>query len=405
MPAFAYRAYLADGATESGVIEAPSRQDAARKLAQQGRRSFYLAPEGARSLKTRSSSGSGFSLTKRVDLGQLFAELSVLLNAGFTIDRALNAVMSGERNATRRKQLQAVLDLTTSGRPVAEAFLSLPGITADVAALLASGERSGKMAFICQRLAESFEARSKRRTAIIEALTYPAFLLVVMAGAMIVLATVLVPALEPIFEGSSAPKPFTMKMLSAVGSLLSDYPFVFPLFFLTSLLLYLALSKSPSARAALSRWLLKIPIVGPLAKNAVLARYLETLSLLLGNGVTMSEALRLTGDVTQQTSLRASFATMEDEVASGARFHLAAANAGLFDNATLSLISLGDDANALPLVLDRAARMLQSAVTRRIDTLLKLLTPAMTIGLGLLVGSLVISVMTTILSINDLALQ
>lgn len=404
MPAFDYRAYLADGATETGVVDAPSRQEAARRLAQQGRRPFHLAPDDRGSTRLLQPTGR-FGLTKRVDLGELFAELSVLLNAGFTIDRALGAVISGESNAQRRKQLQAVLDVTTSGRSIAEAFLTLPGISADVAALLASGERSGKMAYSCQRLAENFEARAKRRTAIIEALTYPAFLLVVMFGALIILATVLVPALEPIFEGSSAPRPFTMRMLSALGTVFSEYPFVFPLVALIGLLVYLLASRSPAARNVLSRWSLKIPLLGPLITNAVLARYLETLSLLLGNGVTMSEALRLAGAISRHGPLRASFSIMEEEVANGARLHAAALKADVFDNPTLSLISLGDDANALPVVLDRAGKMLQSALTRRIDTLLKLLTPAMTISLGFLVGSLVVSVMTTILSINDLALQ
>ncbi|MBZ9768408.1 type II secretion system F family protein [Mesorhizobium sp. CA6] len=405
MPSFAYRAYLADGTRENGVVEAPTKQGAARKLAQQGRRSYHLVPASEEKAQIRLPGRASLTLTRRVDLSRLFAELSVLLNAGFTIDRALNAVISGEGNVARRQQLQAVLDLTTGGRSIADAFLTLPGITPDVAALLASGERSGKMAYICQRLADAFEARAKRRTSIIEALTYPAFLLLVMCGAMVVLATVLVPALEPIFEGSSARKPFTMRMLSSFGHVFNDYPFVFPLAALLALLFYLVLSKSPATKSVFSRWLLKTPVIGPLVTNAVLARYLETLSLLLGNGVTMSEALRLATNVSQQASLKASFAAVEEEVANGARLHNAVANAKLFDNATLSLISLGDDANALSLVLDRAGKMLQSAVTRRIDTLLKLLTPAMTISLGFLVGSLVVSVMTTILSINDLALQ
>ncbi|TGQ73019.1 type II secretion system F family protein [Mesorhizobium sp. M00.F.Ca.ET.186.01.1.1] len=405
MPAFAYRAYLADGTRENGLVEAATKQDAARKLAQLGRRSYHLAPASEDKARIGLPRKASFTLTRRVDLSRLFAELSVLLNAGFTIDRAMSAVISGEGNAARRQQLQTVLDLTTGGRSIADAFMTLPGITPDVAALLASGERSGKMAYICQRLADTFEARAKRRASIIEALTYPAFLLVVMSGAMVILATVLVPALEPIFEGSSARKPLTMRMLSAFGSVFNDYPFVFPLIALLALLAYLVLSRSVAAKSVISRWLLKTPLVGSLITNAVLARYLETLSLLLGNGVTMSEALRLATNVSQQSSLKASFTAIEEEVANGARLHNAAANAGLFDNATLSLISLGDDANALPVVLDRAGKMLQSALTRRIDTLLKLLTPAMTISLGFLVGSLVVSVMTTILSINDLALQ
>ncbi|CCV09525.1 General secretion protein F [Mesorhizobium metallidurans STM 2683] len=405
MPAFAYRAYLVDGTRETGVLDALTKQDAARKLAQQGRRSYHLAPVDGEKQLIRLPGRSALTFTRKVDLSRLFSELSVLLNASFTVDRALSAVISGENNPARRQQLQSVLDLTTGGRPIAEAFASLPGITSDIAALLASGERSGKMAFVCQRLADTFEAMAKRRAAIIEALTYPAFLLVVMSGALVILATVLVPALEPIFEGSSAAKPFTMKMLSALGTVFSDYPFVFPLAATLGLLFYLFLSRSAGAKTLLSRWLLKTPLIGSLIKDSVIARYLETLALLLGNGVAMTEALGLAANVSRQGSLRASFVAIEDDVANGARLHGAIVKAGIFDNATMSLISLGEDANALPVVLDRAGKMLQSALTRRIDTVLKLLTPVLTISLGFLVGSLVISVMTTILSINDLALQ
>ncbi|MFD1983665.1 type II secretion system F family protein [Mesorhizobium newzealandense] len=405
MPAFAYRAYLVDGSTETGVLYASTKQDAARKLAQQGRRSYHLAPVNGERQQLRLPGRSALTFTRRVDLSRLFSELSVLLNAGFTVDRALSAVISGETNHQRRQQLQSVLDHTTGGRPIAEAFAGLPGITSDVAALLASGERSGKMAYICQRLADTFEATAKRRAAIVEALAYPAFLLLVMSGALVILATVLVPALEPIFEGSSGPKPFTMTMLSALGTVFRDYPFVFPLAAVLALLSYLLLSRSAGARKRLSHWLLKIPLIGALVKDAVIARYLETLALLLGNGVAMTEALGLAARVSRQNSLAASFATIEETVANGARLHGAIVKVGIFDNATMSLVSLGEDANALPVVLDRAAKMLQLTLSRRIDTVLKLLTPALTISLGFLVGSLVISVMTTILSINDLALQ
>ncbi|ESZ08223.1 type II secretion system F family protein [Mesorhizobium sp. M1060] len=405
MPAFAYRAYLVDGSTESGVLDASTKQEAARKLAQQGRRSYHLAPVSSDRPQLRLPGRSALTFTRKVDLSRLFSELSVLLNAGFTVDRALGAVIAGEANRQRRQQLQSVLDLTTGGRPIAEAFAALPGITSDVAALLASGERSGKMAYICQRLADTFEATAKRRAAIGEALAYPAFLLSVMSGALVILATVLVPALEPIFEGSSAPKPFTMKMLSVFGTVFRDYPFVFPLAAVLGLLSYLVLSRSAGARKQFSHAVLKIPLIGALVRDAVIARYLETLALLLGNGVAMTEALGLAANVSRQSSLAASFASIEDNVANGARLHGAVVKAGIFDHATMSLVSLGEEANALPVVLDRAAKMLQLTLTRRIDTVLKLLTPALTISLGFLVGSLVISVMTTILSINDLALQ
>ncbi|TJW58931.1 MAG: type II secretion system F family protein, partial [Mesorhizobium sp.] len=102
--------------------------------------------------------------------------------------------------------------------------------------------------------------------------------------------------------------PFTMTMLSALGTIFSDYPFVFPLAATLGLLFYLFLSRSRGAKGLLSLWLLKIPLIGSLVKESVIARYLETLSLLLGNGVAMTEALGLAANISTQSSLRASFA-------------------------------------------------------------------------------------------------
>jgi general secretion pathway protein F len=345
------------------------------------------------------------SLLQKVKPERLFSDLSVLLTAGFTIDRALAAVIASEGNRARQGQLQSVQDLIVSGRSVADAFATLPAMSPTTVALLSSGEKSGKMALVCQKLAESHQASARRKAAIIEALTYPAFLLIVMVGALFVLAAVLVPALEPIFEGSTSDKPLVMSMLSSLRNTFIDYPAVFPLIVLISLLAFLGVSRSVRVRNLVSEALLKTPLLGPLIKRTVVARYLQTLSLLLANGVTMLDALKLAGDTVPQSGLRPHFADIKENVANGSKLNDAIARQPLFEKATVSLISIGEEANALPAVLERAAEMLQMRVTSQIEALLKLLTPIMTLSLGLVVGSLVVSVMTTILSINDLALK
>lgn len=403
MTAFVYRAYRFDGTVETGTLEAPTKQDAARKLSQQSRQAFFLAP-------TVSRSGSGniksfLSISRRMDFGRLFSELAVLLNAGFTIDAALNAAISSEADAGRRVDMQKVLELITGGRPAAEAFSILPGVTPDVTALLASGERSARLAIVCQRLADSYEAKKKRHAAIVEALTYPAFLLVVMTGALVVLATVLAPALEPIFEGSDRTKPLTLTLLSSIGAAVTTYPFLFPAIAAFGLLCLLLAKRSPRTQRSIAALSTKMPLLGTLLKNTATAHYLDTLSLLLANGVPMTEALQLAANANRRSALKAGFDTIGEAVANGSRLHAAMVESRLFDNTTTSLVSLGEEANVLPTVLERAANLLSIRVSRRIDGALKLLTPILTVSLGLLVGSLVVSVMTTILSVNDLALR
>lgn len=403
MTAFVYRAYRFDGTVETGTLEASSKQEAARKLSLESRQPFFLAPAVSRS--GSGNIGSFLALSRRMDFGRLFSELAVLLNAGFTIDAALHAAISGEGDASRRADLQKVLEQIISGRPAAEAFSILPGLAPEAAALLASGERSGKLATVCQRLADSYEAKKKRRAAILGALTYPAFLLVVMAGALAILATVLAPALEPIFDGSDKAKPLMLTVLSSVGTALTTYPFIFPAVAASGLLCFLLGKRSQGTQKLIGSLSMKIPLLGTLLKSTAAARYLDTLSLLLANGVPMAEAMKLSADASRHSVLKAGFKAMEDAVANGTRLHSAMIESGLFDNTTTALISLGEEANALPIVLERAANMLNVRVSRRIDGTLKLLTPLLTVSLGLLVGSLVVSVMTTILSVNDLALR
>ncbi|BBD40257.1 general secretion pathway protein GspF [Aminobacter sp. Y103A] len=403
MPTFRYRAYLADGTDESGLLEAATKQDAARDLSKRGCRPYYLAPTKTDQSAARPSSFALFS--QKVKPERLFADLSVLLNAGFTIDRALAAVIASEGNRARQGHLQSIHDLIVSGRSVAEAFATLPAMSPTTIALLSSGEKSGKIALVCQKLAESYQASARRKTAIIEALTYPAFLLIVMVGALFVLAAVLVPALEPIFEGSTSDKPLVMSMLASLRNTFIDYPAVFPLIVLICLLAFFGMSRSTRMQNLASEALLKTPLLGQLIKRMAVARYLQTLSLLLANGVTMLDALKLAGDTVAQAGLRPHFADIKESVANGSKLNDAIAGQPLFEQATVSLISIGEEANALPAVLERAAEMLQMRVTSQIEALLKLLTPIMTISMGLVVGSLVVSVMTTILSINDLALK
>ena len=129
-----------------------------------------------------------------------------------------------------------------------------------------------------------------------------------------------------------------MKMLSVFGTVFRDYPFVFPLAAVLGLLSYLLISRSAGARRQVSHAVLKIPLIGALVRDAVIARYLETLALLLGNGVAMTEALGLAANVSKQSSLAASFASIEDNVANGARLHGAIVKAGIFDHGDRRLV-------------------------------------------------------------------
>lgn len=400
MPSFSYSAYMENGSVETGAIDAASERDALRLLAARGRRAFRISA-------SQSSAGRSTQASSKFDtarFARLFGELAVLLDAGLPFDAALQIAVESERAPRRKAQLLSVLDSVREGSPVATAFAALTDAP-DVLAMLASGERGGSMALVCRRLAAAFEMRAARRSALIDALAYPLFLLIVMMVSLAVLAFVLVPAIEPIFEGAAAQKPLAIRLLSGLNQALSNHGTTLAAAaILVLLVLWLALRSDTAGRLA-ARACLALPGIGQLIRQSVAARYLATLSLLLGNGVPMIEALGLSRRAVRWPPINTALASIEEDLANGATLREAAKRPMLFDHASLSFIALGEEANALPAVLHSAAEALDRTVTRRVNGLLKVMTPALTITLGLLVGSLVISVMTAILSINDLTLQ
>lgn len=398
---FSYRAYRSDGTAEAGTLEAADRNEAMRRLTQANKRPFALTEAGSRS---EGSSKSAIRL-RTADLTKLFAELAVLLDAGFNVPAALRIYATAERLPKRKALLLAISDQISSGKALADAFSQLPGATPDLVALIASGESSGKLPDVVTRIAETYRRRSERRSAILEALAYPAFLLVMVLAALLFLALFLMPAIEPIFDTGTIDKPIAVRFLAGVGRLFTEqWPMLVAAFVALFGLAFLMLQR-PATRSLLTRSTFKIPGIGRFWKDGVLVSYLETLSLLAGNGVPMIDALRLAGAVCTEPSMRAKLDLARDNVANGEQLQTSLRKSGLFDDATLTLIGMGEQANRLPQVLGRASSLIDARLKRAVDRAVGFLSPALTIGLGVMIGGLVVSVMTALLSINEMAVQ
>lgn len=402
-----YRAYRADGEIETGLLDAVDEADALRQLRRRGCVPFELSRRGpgARGLPATASRARAGLATGRLDLARFFAELSVMLEAGFTVDIAVRAVADAETDRLGRRRAGEIHARLTEGLSVAEAFAAVPEITDDVAALLASGEGSGRLDVVVHALAESFARRAARRREVTEALMYPAFLLVVMAGAVLLLSLYLAPALAPVFENSGVAAPAVIEILLGLGAFLSGWGV--PLLAALGLglgLLLLRLQR-PAGRQGLAALLMRLPGLAAVIRAGINARYLGTMSLLLENGVPMLEAMRLAAATAATVGQRAAFLAARTRVSEGAPFWRALGGTGQIPEGVLALLRLGEESNMLAAMLTRASLMVDGLLQRRISRALAFLTPALTLLLGGLVGGLVVSVMTALLGINEIAIQ
>jgi general secretion pathway protein F len=406
---FQYRAYLADGRQETGNIEAADKIGALRKLASSGKSAFELHEAKTKSLASKKSKvpSQRFSfLSRRFNPAQLFADLALLTEAGLTISQALRSIHSTEPVAEQKAVVEKLLENMSAGSSAAAAFGNIRSIPQDSLGLVASGESAGRLPEVFRALTTQYDERAKLKAQFLNALGYPLFLFALMVLAVWVLTFVLVPAIEPIFENADRPPPLIVSLWSTLrGWLTGSFAVAGPLALMVLLLASLLPSLRTTLAAMFSRLVMRLPLVGSVIRKTSLARYLSSLALLLANGTSMSKALSLAATSVSLASFQQKLLSVRDRVATGERLPTALQHTGLFDDRILSLLSVGDEANRLAIVAQRASQLLNAEAQTTISRFIAFLTPAMTITLGLLVGGLVVSVMTALLSINEIAIQ
>ena len=406
---FLYRAYRKDGLSDIGELEANSKQDALRKLTSKGLSVFEL---GSLTAQTSIAKPKALRLSRvsfsndRVDFMRLFADLALLTEAGLTVTQSLRSMRSTETSAIQQKTIACLLDSMNSGANATASFTLVESIAPESLAMISSGENAGRLKDVFGALAAQYEAHAKLKSQLLNALAYPLFLLVLMLLAILALTFVLVPSIAPIFDNSGQSAPFIVEVLSKLRKGLSSG---YAIAVLVAALLLFVLSIMPRFRTPLvtgfQRLVLRLPVTGSIIRKLAQARYLSSFALLIGNGASMTKALELSASATAIEPFRTALLGVRDKVSAGERLPSALENCGLFDQRIVSLIAVGDESNRLAKVTTRAANLLESEVQAAITRFTAMLTPVMTIIMGLLVGWLVVSVMTALLSINEIAIQ
>ncbi len=405
MPRFRYKAYDANGVLNSGEISAGSRPGVLEMIARRGEIPVDIVerqPEDNVAWWERDLGGSELSSSQ---LAVFTRELASLVEADLPIDECLRIlVMQPLVQPRLRRMSTGLLERVTEGAQLSDALAAQPGFPSYISRLVSAGEASGSLGLVLDQLAVYLERIAETRSRIISALVYPTVLVVASVAVIGVISTVLLPAILPIFEDARVEPPAIVRALSALGESAAALWIVGAV--LSGLLAAIMIKPFRDAlRAPLDRLLLRLPIAGQLIIQRETGRFARIMALLLGSGVPMIDTIRVAAGTLSNIPFRTAMSHVADRVKEGRGLASTFATTGLLPDLFLRLTTVGEQSGQLDTMLLRVAEIYESAFNRQVDRLTVLFTPVLTLLIGGLVGAIVVSVLSAVLSINDLALQ
>ena len=406
MPEFAWRAAQADGQLLEGRFEAAAADAVLRHLRERGLTPIKVEDAAAADVAVpgRGNRRALRGPVTRADVLALTSELSIRLRAGLALDNALRVLIEMSAKPSVRQLLETILEDVKGGVPFSRALAKRGDLFGDFYInLVRSGEASGQMSQVLERLVAHMERLRALRESVVSATLYPAILLVVAALSLIGMLGFVVPQFEKLFTDMGDALPLPTRFVMMLGHGFQRWGLVIGLVAVLLGWLLWRWLRTPPGRAWWQNRALRLPIVGPLLYKYELTLFARSLGTLLGNGVPLLTGLHIATETVGNAGLRAALGKMAPLVKDGARMVRAMTATQVFEPLAINLIRVGEETGRIGPMMNELADVLNREVETGIKRALTLLEPILILVLGVLIAAIIVSILLGILSINDLA--
>jgi len=400
MEHYRYRALDPNGHPLDGALDAADDDEAASQLQERGLLVLQLEPALAGS--TVSASWFNRAPLAGQDLERFTLQLATLLDSGQPLERALTTLVRQPGKPQARRLLERLHERVKGGQPLSAAMaVEGPSFSPLYLSLVRAGEAGGALGDTLGQLAAYLERTQKVRGEVINALIYPAFLLVGVLGSLVLLLAYVVPQFVPIFSGLGVPVPLVTEVILALGQFLGQYI----LHLLGAMLLLFAWlgHRLRTARGRLQhdRLMLRARVIGPLLLRLETARLAHTLGTLLSQGVALVSAFDIARQVCRNQVLRDAVEQTIVKVKDGSPLSTAMQATGTFPELAIQMIQVGEESGQLERMLLKVASIFDAEAKRHIDRLLAALVPGMTLLMAALVGVIMLAIMLPLMSLTN----
>jgi general secretion pathway protein F len=404
MASFIYKALTLDGRVVEGTLDAIDDRSVIDKLREQGYMPIRVATDDEGSIFRRSISFT----RKRVgskDLLVFTQELGTLVKAGLPLDRSLSILTSLSENQHFREVIRDVLDEVRGGKSLADALAKHPRVFPKIYVnMVRAGEAGGVLENIMERLAEYLESAHDLKSYFLSSLIYPALLTLVGASSIVVLVLFVIPQFTIIFENAGAPMPLPMRIMLGISNFLRSWWWVLLLagaVFIFAIRRYLA---SEEGRLNWDRRVLKLPLIGPVLHKMEVSRFSRTLGTLLRSSVPLLNAMTIVKEIVNNQAIASRMDAIKSGIKKGEGISAPMRDASVFPPFALHLVEVGEETGNLDAMMLQVADTYDKEVRNALKRLIAFFEPAIILVMGLIIGTMVVSMLMAIFSINDVPL-
>ncbi len=409
MPLYSYRAVSAAGDVSSGELEAANESEIVDRLRDQGllpmqiAQSLGGATSGERAARPARQSWFAQRRVTHENVLGITRELATLLRAGLTLDRALELLISLATSLPVAVMLQGIRDEVRGGKSLSQALDARRDVFSRFYVnIVRAGEAGGALGTVLQRLAETMDRNKELRESVRSALIYPTILIFVAVASVMVLLVFVVPQFETTFAQAGKALPIPTQVVIVVGTFLRNWWWAAIPAVLLAIAWFRRRGQVPAIRRIRDARLLRVPLLGDLIAKVEIARFARTLSTLLANGVTLLTGIAIVKETMGNVVLARGLDGVIAKLREGKGFGRPMADTGLYPRLATQMILVGEESGRLEEMLGRVADVYDREVATAVKRFLAVLEPMLILGLAVMVGGIVFSILLGVMGMSDL---
>ncbi len=402
MPNFRYRALTQNGEIVHGTLSAPTAREVAQRIEY-----LKLLPietiEEKRSLTTSAGGFGLFNQPSPAEVTTFTRDLALLLKAGARLDDALELLASDADVGRLRPVVAKLRAAILSGENFAGAVAAHPALFPPMyVALVRVGEVSGTLDQVLEMLGTERARSEQMRRKLTDAMQYPAFVLVAAAGVMLFFILFVLPQFSSVLQDFGAKSDSALSVFLKLSDFLRDNATVMMLGSASAIAGFWWLLRRPQTRAAIVNGISQVPGISGIFQFYRTSLFCRNLGVLLGSGVNLTATLRILVDIMGVTGSVTAWTAAADRVRHGGKLSDALSASNSLPPMALRMLRLGEETGQLPNLSGRVAEFYEAKLQRSLDRIVGIIGPLAIVLISAVVGGLIVSVMTALLSVTQL---